>query len=98
MKESTKPFHEALQQIMEERDVSQRELSRRTQDAGWGTISTIHHLFTGELKPTFEAMEKVAAALRLDPMFFSEYRLAKARRQLDEQIVGLRKALKNLDT
>lgn len=76
--------------------ISMRELHRRCQANGWGAISTIQKLAVGELRPTAEAMEHIAEALMIPPTYFAEYRLAKARQALNEEAVGLKKALANL--
>lgn len=96
--ESDEPFPKAILAALEERDWSIRKLHRATQaERGWGSLATIQALVGGSLKPSFEAMEHIARVLRIQPEYFAEYRLAKRRRELDPQFVGLRKALRNLD-
>ena len=47
--------------------------------------------------PSPEMLERAAEALGVDPSVFAEYRLAKAREELDERVAGLDKAVDNLD-
>jgi transcriptional regulator with XRE-family HTH domain len=95
---SDKPFPETLQGLMEERDLSIRRLAKQLrEETGWGSISTVHWLVRGDLRPTYEAMERVAKVLRIDPDTFAEFRLSAARRALDPEQVGLKRALRNLD-
>ena len=94
---SDEPFPVALQKLLDEREWTQRELSRRTsKELGWGSHTAIALLLRGELEPTTEAMEAVAKVMRLSPSFFPEYRMAKARDQVDPRVVGFRRALRNL--
>jgi transcriptional regulator with XRE-family HTH domain len=94
---TSKPFPDAVQALLAERDWSLRELSRRTKgESDWGSLSTMHLILKGDLRPTPEAIEKIASALRVPPEHFAEYRLAQGRRQLDPEAVGLKKALSNL--
>lgn len=95
--ESTQPFNETLRSIMDMADVSNRELTRRCRERGWGSLATINRLVLGEVRPSMNAMESIATALKVKPETFSEYRLGKARRQLDPEQVGLSKALKALN-
>lgn len=98
METSDKPFPQAVEDLLREREWSLRELQRRTQEEGkWGSLSTIHQLLSGGLRPSYEAMEHVARALRVRPEYFAEFRLAKAQRELDWERVGLKRALRNLD-
>ena len=101
------PFPEALQELLDDNwiqvgsewvrePISGAELARRVRERGWGSQWTVSVLMRGELKPTMHAMENIAAVLDEKPEFFAEYRLAKARQRLDPNVVGLRKALKNL--
>ena len=96
MRHTRKPFPEALQAILEEQEVSQRELVRRCKANGWGSLWTINALVHGELRPTMPAMEAVAKALHVRPEHFAEYRLAEARRRLDPEEVGVESALRYL--
>jgi transcriptional regulator with XRE-family HTH domain len=99
---TSKPFHTALSELLEERGISQRELARLTQRHGKGrteTVSnfTVNYLVQGEMAPTVRTMEAIAKALNIGPEHFAEYRMAMARRELDPVQVGFRKALKALD-
>lgn len=95
---TSKPFPQAVAELLKEKGWSIRELSRRTKEQDdWGALSTIHLLLRGELRATPEAMEKIASALGVPPEHFAEYRLAVRRRQLDPDAVGLSRALANLN-
>jgi transcriptional regulator with XRE-family HTH domain len=92
-----KPFPEAVRELMEEQEISQRELVRRTRKkAKWGSISTINFLANGEFSPSVKAMEAISSGLGIRPEYFAEYRLAKAREALDPNVVGFRSALRAL--
>ncbi len=97
MDQSSKPFPATLRKILEDEEVSQRELARRTIRHGWGSMAAINLLYLGKLTPTIEAMEAISTALKIPPETFAEYRLAVVRRSLDPSQVGLRRALKALD-
>lgn len=90
-----KPFPEAVKALLEEQDLSQRELIRRTRKRGWGSPGTISFLMRDEQPPTMRAVEAIATALQIRPEYFGEYRLAKARAALDPSIVGFETALKH---
>ena len=94
--ESTLPFPETLQKIMDMQDVGMRELARRCEQRGWGSYASIRGLRKGEFAPTLTAMEEIAVALDIKPETFAEYRLGKARALLDPEQVGWKKALRNL--
>jgi transcriptional regulator with XRE-family HTH domain len=91
---SNKPFTAAAKELLEELEISQRELARRTQAHGWGHTSTVNFLVRGDMKPGPRAIEQIARALEVPPEHFAEYRLAKARAALDPKYVGLERALK----
>lgn len=94
---SKRPFGETLQSILDEEQISQRELGRRcVSESDWGSNRTIAQLVRGELRPSLVAMENIAKALRIDPATFAEYRLVVARNRLDPDKVGLKRALKTL--
>lgn len=96
---STKPFPVALRAQMDARDWSVRNLvaALRKDHDGWGSTGNVSAWLTGDLQPAMDRMERIARTLRIDPEYFAEYRLAKVRRQLTPEEVGLAKALKNLE-
>lgn len=97
MKRSSQPFTKTIPLLMDEADVTLREISRRTMAASdWGRPSTLSLIFSGKMRATMEAMEHIAWALRVPPEVFAEYRLGVARRGLDPEQVELKRALKNL--
>lgn len=95
------PFPDALKLLMEEQEITYRELEERTKrdDAltnkkgakGLSNVS-INMLATGRLAPTIESLEILARALRVEPTVFLDYRLAVLRFGLDPKIVGYDKA------
>ena len=93
---TSKPFVEAMQELLEDREMSQRELVRRTRKHGWGSTGAISLLMHSELAPTIRSMEAIAQALAVPPEYFAEYRLSVARRDLDPAVVGIETALRNL--
>jgi transcriptional regulator with XRE-family HTH domain len=58
---------------------------------------TMKSVMAGRRHPTPVLIEAVARVLAVTPDTFGEYRLALARRQLDEREVGLADALANLE-
>src|SRR5438874_11564375 len=96
---STKPFGEALRALMDEGDLSYRELAERTRalDGKGMTHAHINMLVNGHDKPSMRAMELVGRACGVEPDYFAEYRLAAAMRELDPTEVGLEQALENLN-
>lgn len=98
MDQSEQPLPKTLRKLLEEEGISQRELARRTRRHGWGSVPAINMLCLGKLAPTIEAMEAIATALKINPDTFAEYRLATVRRDLDPEKVGLRKALRSLES
>lgn len=94
--ESAKPFSETLASLMRMGDIGQRELARRCQRRGWGSVGTISKLLSGDIRPTLRSMEAIATAVETQPETFAEYRLLVARRELDPEVVGLKAALKRL--
>jgi len=91
-----KPFGEALSELLDNYEMSLRELTRRCRSNGWGNLTTIAKLSHGEIRPSMRAMENIAKALAIRSETFADYRLAAARQRLDPRAVGLKKALKNL--
>ena len=102
MERTTKPFPQAVKDLLDEHDISQRELARRTSRNGGPRIAAVNQIVRGKLggksapnKP--ETMEQIARAFGLSPDYFAEYRLRKARDKLDPDKVGLKQALRNKD-
>jgi transcriptional regulator with XRE-family HTH domain len=61
------------------------------------TAGAIGQIERGLIRPTVATMELLAATLEVEPSHFVEYRLALARRQLDERQVGLKAAVEMLE-
>jgi transcriptional regulator with XRE-family HTH domain len=97
--ESSRPFGEALRDLMDDQALSYRELSDLTRrlDGRGMTHAHINMLANGHDKPSMRAMELLAEACGVDPSYFAEFRLARAMRELDPTEVGLEQALKNLN-
>lgn len=99
MEPSRKPFAETLSALLEEDDVSIRELARRGQKhsgTSWPSAVSISLLCRGEMEPTIEMMDVIARALQIKPETFAEYRLERARERLNWRTVGLAAALREL--
>lgn len=96
---TNKSFPEALNELIEEHEWSNRILSAKCQEVsgGWGAPMTIQRLRAGLYEPALEAMEIIAQVFNVAPDHFAEYRLAVARAQLDPKEVELRVALRNLE-
>jgi transcriptional regulator with XRE-family HTH domain len=96
---SDKHFGDALRDLMDQRELTYRNLARATRDVdGKGiTHAHINMLANGHEKPSMRAMELLARALAVEPEFFAQYRLAVAMRELDPTEVGLEQALENLN-
>lgn len=91
----TPPLHERLRALREERGLSQPELFRRTVGVGFDTVRGIETPPEGvrHRYPSPQTLAAIADALELPADSFPEYRLALARRALDERIVGLDEAV-----
>lgn len=105
MEQSHQPISKVLVRLLEDEGISQRELARRCARHKWGgrgkkglSMPAISMIARGEFTPSIDAMEAIGKALQVPPETFAEYRLAKARAELDPDKVGLRKALRNLES
>jgi transcriptional regulator with XRE-family HTH domain len=96
---STKPFGQALRELMDDRGLSYRGLADaiRQFDEQGITHAHLNMLANGHDKPSTRAMELIARACTVPPGYFAEYRLAAAMRELDPSVVGLEQALENLN-
>lgn len=91
---------------MAARGISQPELYRRAEGVSFETIRSALAApdpakASDKQKHRYPSADKLGAilvALDVDPATFPEYRLALARRELDEREVGLDQALKMLET
>jgi transcriptional regulator with XRE-family HTH domain len=96
---SDRPASEALAALMEELALSNRRLAaatRKVDGRGMGHAS-IGNIRRGDDAPSIAALELLADAMGVDPDYFAEVRLARARDQLDPRVVGLKQALAALD-
>jgi transcriptional regulator with XRE-family HTH domain len=96
---SNKQFGEALRELMNDRELTYRELAGRTRELdGKGmTHAHINMLANGHDRPSTRAMELIAETCGVKPDYFAEYRLALAMRELDPEEVGFEQALENLN-
>lgn len=98
VRDRPKPWHQLLDQLLSEREMSQEDLSYAARRPGGPKISSslISKVKQGQrpLRPEF--LEAIAGAFELAPELFVEYRLAQARQLLDESQVGLERAVENL--
>lgn len=92
-------FPTTVKQLAAERGVSVASISFEAYDRNTkGTNpDTMKSVMAGRRAPTPVLMEAIARVLGVDPDVFAEYRLAVARQQLDERVVGLDQALANLE-
>lgn len=94
---SDRAFPAALDDLLSELEWSNRHLAKLTKERfGWGSHGTINFLLNGQLAPSRKAMEVIAASAGVAPTYFAEYRLLRARDQLDPDQVGLETAPRNL--
>lgn len=102
MKRTTHPFGRAVaEQLLENGYV------RLNSNPDWVTFATtipgvsyetLRKAVSGERPVSPELLKKVAQALRIEPSFFVEYRLANARRELDPTEVGWQRAVAALSS
>jgi hypothetical protein len=98
---SSKPFRDALRELV----VASGHVTK-TGDVNWHGFArgidglhyeTLRKVLTGQRRTTPQVIEATAAALRVRPGHFVEYRLHQARTSLDETEVGFEEALRALD-
>lgn len=58
---------------------------------------TLRKIRSGDRQLDAAAIEEISTAAGVDPTYFAEYRLIKARESFDPRVVGLDQALKNLE-
>lgn len=92
------PYHERLRRLRSERGLSRGQLYKLTRNVGIDTLIALEREpGSGRSRyPSAATLEDVAQALGVDPSEFPEYRLAKARGELDERVHGLGGALTTL--
>jgi transcriptional regulator with XRE-family HTH domain len=92
-------WFEVADRVRRERGLSQDDLAYEARKHGAPKAlnsSWYSKVKRGDRPLTTEFLTGIAGALKIPPETFAEYRLAIARQQLDEQIVGLDGALANL--
>lgn len=94
----TEPFSKRLRRLARERKVSLASIGYRAYHPGVKGTSpaTFNKVLQGTRSVNAALIEAVAEVLEVKPEEFPEYQLALARQQLDENEVGLERALANL--
>lgn len=100
----TAPYWERLVLLREAAGLSQPVLYRHV-EVGFDTVRALEQPYEDQRDgrrsraryPSAETLEKLAAALNVEPATFPEYKLARARALLDEREVGLEAALSCLE-
>lgn len=91
------PFGETLKALRKDRDLTLERLAFRVYDVGGKiTAGAISQFERGASNPTIATIELLAKALEVEPETFVAYRLAIARRLLDERQIPLEEAVANL--
>lgn len=81
MEKTDKPFGEALRDLMDEREMSGRELAKQAGlNPGGAGVS---HMLKGFIHPAHETVENLARVLGVAPSYFAEHRLEEIRRAID---------------
>lgn len=95
------PFGRKLRRLREQREISLERFAQLTVDHdpdGKGlTFGYVGQLERGTQRPNVKRMEFFADLLGIEPTEFIEYKLAMARRELDERAVPLEQAARTLD-
>ncbi len=96
--EAPEPFPVRLKHLARERNMSVARLANVAWDPNVKGTSpaTLNKALRGDRPVPLPLVEALAAVLEVEPATFPEYRLARARRLLDEREVGLDEALQNL--
>jgi transcriptional regulator with XRE-family HTH domain len=90
-----RPFAAVLADLLEERDMSARQLSLLV---GLNSATSLYNILHGKSVPTIETTEAIARVLEVKPEVFAEFRLMKAQDALDWRRHGLAKAMRALDS
>lgn len=87
------PMAESLADLLDEREISMRELARICdRDYGWGSPTWLSKIMAGDYDPSLEGMEILAKALHVKPQIWPEYRMAAWRHKLNPRRVGYESA------
>jgi transcriptional regulator with XRE-family HTH domain len=92
------PYNERLRRLRTERGLSRGQLHRLTREVGIDMLIALERdPESGRARyPSAATLEDVAQALDVPAEDFPEYRLARAREELDERVVGIGRALVTL--
>ena len=99
MSKAPRPWFELVDELRAEAGLSQDDLAYEARQHGAPSTLTgswISQLRRGKRPLAIDILEGIAGALEVDPNVFVEYRLAVARRALDEKEVGLAQAAATL--
>lgn len=94
-----RPWFELVDQLRAEKGLSQDDLAYEARQHGAPSTLTgswVSQLKKGKRPLAADVLRGIAGALGVPPETFAEYRLAMARRELDEKEVGLERAVANL--
>jgi hypothetical protein len=99
---TNQPFAKALAGVVSRDDRYVTRLGAITWSEFAKALPSIHYetlrkMLHGERQLDERAIEEIAAAAGVDPCYFAEYRLMKARDRFDPRVVGLDEALSNLE-
>jgi hypothetical protein len=96
---SEEPLHVSLAAAMERRSLSVSAVGSLLRAEGIAISRTrLHQLSSGTgAPPTAEQLERLASVLGVNPGYFAEYRLWRARALLDPGVVGFDRAMANFD-
>lgn len=75
-KRTDKPFSRALRELMDERGIGYPVLERLTGERAYRSLSRtmLNNLVLGRNPVNKDQIEIISAALKIDPMYFAEYR------------------------
>jgi transcriptional regulator with XRE-family HTH domain len=100
--QATEPFVKALGKLLRDTD---HEAVDEDGSINWSTLArqipgmhyeTLRKIKSGDRALDADVIEQIAKAARVDPTYFIEYRLLKARDLFDPKVVGFDQAAENL--
>jgi transcriptional regulator with XRE-family HTH domain len=94
-----KPTSDLLRELRSERGMSQETLSHEAYaiEKDGTSLSQIKAIELGTRRPSAQTILALAEVLDVEPEIFPEYRLAVARLSIDESVVNLPEAMRNLE-
>jgi hypothetical protein len=100
--QATEPFVRALAALLRDTD---HEAVDHEGNISWSVLArqipgmhyeTLRKIKSGDRTLDADVIEQISAAVPVDPNYFVEYRLVKAREMFDPKVVGFDEAAKNL--